>query len=64
MGNHSTSVMLAKLQGLAKSETFDHSVNISEELPDAPQLKPVADMEHALNNILGFSDLEQCTPME
>lgn len=62
MANESTSKMLAKM---LKDKTLTTGAGVSHEQPeyfDAPQLKPGADMEQVLANILGPSFKQENIP--
>jgi hypothetical protein len=66
MGTHSTSKMLARMQKNAQSEkliTIDSKQPQHDDL-DSPQLKPEANMENVLTNILGASFTNKPSPMD
>jgi hypothetical protein len=63
----STSKMLASMLGnnnAQNPETVDTVAQEPVDLFSAPQLKPTADMEHILANILGPSSSKKYSPLD
>ncbi|KTD75536.1 hypothetical protein [Legionella waltersii] len=66
MSTHSTSKMLARMHKNPQSEKL---IDIDSKHPqlddlDSPQLKPEANMENVLTNILGASFTNKPSPMD